>query len=67
LDEIKESKPTPHVLLGDRYNETEIGFCEALAGILVSLLDKVTETYFFFCIDEWESSDLVEIHTDRVI
>ena len=67
MNEVKESESTTHVLLGNRYDETEIGFCEALASILVSLLDEMTEADFFFCIDERESSDLIEVHADRVI
>lgn len=67
LDEVEESESASHILLRDRDDETEIGFCESLACILVSLLDEVTETNFFFCIDERESTDLIEIHADRVI
>ena len=67
LDEIEESESASHILLRDRDDETEIGFCESLACILVSLLDEMTETDFFFCIDERKSTDLVEVHTDRVV
>jgi hypothetical protein len=67
LDEIEESESTTHILLGDRYDESEIGFCETLASLLISLLDEMSESDLFFCIDEVKSSDLIEIHTDRVI
>jgi hypothetical protein len=67
LDEVKEPKTTSHILLGNRYNETEVSFCEALTSILDSLLYEVTEANFFFCINEWKSSYLIEIHAYRVI
>jgi hypothetical protein len=67
LYEVEKSETTAHILLRDGDDETEIGLSETLAGFLISLLDESSETDFFFCIDEGESPDLIEIHTDRVI
>lgn len=67
LNKIEQTKSASHILLRDRDHETEIGLCQSLARFLISLLDEVSESDLFFCIDERESSDLIEIHTDGII
>ena len=67
LDKVKETKTSSHIFLRDRDDETEIGFCKSLASLLISLLDEVAKSDLLLSIDEGESTDLVEIHTDRVI
>ena len=67
LHEIEESESTTHIFLCDRDHQSEIRFGKAFTCFLISLLDEATETNFLFSIDERESSNLIEIHADRVV
>ena len=67
LNEIKKTESTTHIFLCYRNHETKICFRKTLASFLVSLLDEMTKTYFFFCIDQWKSANFIQIHSDRVI
>lgn len=67
LYQIEKSKSAAHIFFGNRNHKTKIGLCKTLSRILISLLNKFSESCLFIPINKLKTTNFIQIHSHRII
>ena len=67
LDQVKEKHSPAHISFGNADNQTEVGLCQALFGLLIPYFHPLCQFDLLICRQKGNLADLLQIHPHRIL